>query len=141
LFEKRKIASVSSEKIEKLLSTLSTGSSNIEKIALPTFTGFQLEKISSILYCEADHNYTKVHLEGGENLLVSKPLNVIQELLPNEIFHRIHKSHLVNLNFIKLFSRTDGHHVILDNGIRLDVASRRKDDFIKVLTKRQTNEH
>lgn len=137
LFEKRKVTATSSENIQKLLSNLNAGNQILEKVALPTFTGFQMERIDSILYCAADHNYTQVYLSNGENLLVSKPLNVIQDMLPKEVFYRIHRSHLVNMNFIKEFSRTDGHHVVLDNGTRLDVASRRKDEFVKALTTRQ----
>lgn len=140
LFEKRKITTASKENIEKLLSNLDTQHQSLEKVALPTFTGFKLERINSIIYCESNHNYTNFYLNNGETLLVSKPLNVIQNMLPKQVFYRIHKSYLINMNFIKEFSRVDGYHVILDNDTRLDVANRRKEEFIKVLTNRQTIE-
>jgi two-component system LytT family response regulator len=57
-------------------------------------------------------------------------------MLPSNLFYRIHKSHLVNLDYIKSYSRAEGFHVVLENGTKLDVAYRRNDDFIKVLTKR-----
>ncbi len=136
LYEKRKMSGISAENVEKLISVINPVSTPVAKIALPTFQGFQFEKVNSILYCEADQNYTKVHTIDGGELLISKPLNAIESLLPETIFYRIHKSHLVNLNYIKSYSRTEGIHVVLEDGTKLDVATRRNDDFIKVLIHR-----
>lgn len=136
LFEKKHLAQITNDSVEKLLATLENVSVTNGKVALPTFTGFQLEKVSDIVYCEADQSYSWVYLLNGEKLLISKSLGALQELLPQSIFYRIHKSHLVNLNYIKSLSKAEGLHITLENGVRLVVASRRKDDFIKVLTQR-----
>jgi len=136
LLEKRQLPGVPVENIEKLISTISPDSPVVAKVALPTLHGFQFEKVNSITYCLADQNYTRVFTVDGGVLLISKPLNSIESLLPSNLFYRIHKSHLVNLNYIKSYSRTEGFHVILEDGTKLDVASRRNDDFIKALTHR-----
>jgi two-component system LytT family response regulator len=86
------------------------------------------------MYCEAEQNYTKVFTISGEPILVSKPISYIEEILPNDIFFRIHKSFLVNLNFIKSYDRSEGYQVVLDDGTTLDVATRRNQDFLKALT-------
>jgi two-component system LytT family response regulator len=137
LFEKRQYSGISKESIEKLMTTLNPVYSHNLKVALPTFNGFQLEKVDSIMYCEADQNYTKVFTVNGSELLISKPLNSIQNLLPDDLFYRIHKSHIVNLNYVKSYSRTEGFHIVLENGMVLSVATRRNEDFVKVLTQRQ----
>lgn len=136
LYEQRKSRGISSETLEKLLSTMNPIPDSKGKVALPTLTGYQLEKVNAILYCEADQNYTKIFTVRGEQLLVSKPISYIEELLPVDTFYRIHKSFLVNMNFIKSYSRTDGFHIILDDGTKLDVATRRNEDFLKALTHR-----
>jgi two-component system LytT family response regulator len=136
LYEKRQLKGVTIENIEKLINGLNPATSNIEKVALPTFNGFQLEKVNAIMYCEADQNYTKVYTIDGGKLLISKPLNVIEQLLPGDVFFRIHKSHLVNLNYIKTYNKTEGFHVVLEDGTKLDVATRRNEDFVKALTHR-----
>ncbi len=82
----------------------------------------------------ADKNYTEVYLANGGIIIVSKPLNVIEAMLPPKLFFRIHKSYLINISYVKAFSREEGFHVTLENGARLDIASRRKDEFIKALT-------
>lgn len=127
------------EKIDILLSNLNIGSHILSKIALPTLTGYQMEKINHILYCEADQNYTIVHLLSGKQIIVSKTLKNIQELLPEESFCRIHKSTLINLNYVNNYSRVDGHKVSMENGIILDVAGRRIEGFIKAITSIKSN--
>ncbi len=134
LYDKRQLSGIPVESIEKLISAMNPATSTVVKVVLPTFHGFQLEKVNSIIYCEADLNYTKVHTVNGGELLISKPLNAIESLLPANMFYRIHKSHLVNLNYIKSYSRAEGFHVILEDGTKLDVATRRNDDFIHALT-------
>jgi two-component system LytT family response regulator len=134
LFEKRKSKGISQEHIEKLLISLNPLPDSKGKVALPTFTGYQLENVNSIIYCEAEQNYTKIYLYRGEPILVSKPLSFLEEILPDDIFFRIHKSHLVNLNFIKSYSRAEGFQVVLNDGTTLDVATRRNHDFLKALT-------
>lgn len=132
-FEKNQLHKISSEKIDKLVNAFDPLSSNSKRIILPTFFGFQLVKIYTIVFCQADQNYTKVFLSDNTELLISKPLNYIEELLPSEYFFRIHKSFLVNLNYVKAYSRTDGSHIILENDKELPVATRRNEEFIMVL--------
>jgi hypothetical protein len=40
------------------------------------------------------------------------------------------------MNYIKSYSKIDGYKLTLENGVTLDVATRRNEDFIKALTKR-----
>ncbi|MBA4407801.1 MAG: DNA-binding response regulator [Odoribacter sp.] len=134
LFEKRQLSGISVENIEKLVNVLNPASSSLDKIAFPTINGFQLEKVNAILYCEADQNYTNVYTINGKVFLVSKPLAVIEKLLPGNIFFRIHRSHSVNLNYIKTYSKVNGFQVVLENRTKLNVSSSRKDDFIRMLT-------
>lgn len=134
LYEKKKIKGISQERIDMFLNSLNPLPDSKGKVALPTFTGYQLEKVNSIMFCEADQNYTKIFINRGEIILVSKPISFLEEILPKDTFFRIHKSHLVNLNYIKSYNRTDGFQVTLDNGTILDVATRRNQDFLKALT-------
>lgn len=140
-FEERKTLSSRNERIEVLLANLDLGVSIKSKVALPTLSGFHMEKINNIIYCEADNNYTKIHLVYGKYILVSKTLKYTEELLPENIFFRIHKTFLVNLNYVVEYIRNDSHKVILDDGTKLVVATRRVDDFAKALTSNSFNQN
>ena len=97
------------------------------RIALPNREGYEFIDISSIIYCQAEGAYTKIVLEGKKNLLVSRTIGDIEELLPVEIFQRIHHSTLTNISFISQFSRTDGGMVVLKNGEKLSVSKSKKE--------------
>jgi len=55
-----------------------------------------------IIYCEADGAYTRVYLDdnNSEYKLVTTHLKKIEEVLPKNLFFRIHDAHIVNCNFI-----------------------------------------
>ncbi len=53
-----------------------------------------------IIYCEADGAYTKIYLDDIDYKLVTTHLKKIEEVLPKNIFFRIHDAHIVNCNFI-----------------------------------------
>jgi len=123
-------------RVEALLSNITSGSDLFHKIALPTMEGYKMVKANDIIYCEADENYSKIHMNSGEVVFVPKTLKSVEDTLTQENFFRIHKSFIVNMNYIESYTRTEGYRVKLENGIELDVASRRNEEFLKAL-KRQ----
>lgn len=58
-------------------------------------------KISSIKCICADGDYTQVFTDDGRKQLVTKPLKEWEERLPENFFVRIHRSTIVNLEFIE----------------------------------------
>ena len=104
----------------------------LKKIALPTENGYEFLKINSIMYCEASSNYCRVICVDGKEILLAKTLKNVQLLLPPTLFQRIHKSYLVNLNFISRFNRTKSLEIELQNGKKLPVSFRQKDNFMRV---------
>ncbi len=95
------------------------------KITIPQQDGFEVLKISEILYCEADDNYTKIYLDKGQKL-VSKTLKYFEESLHIHGFARIHKSHLVNVSKIIRYRKGKGGSVVLCSGKELSVSSSKK---------------
>lgn len=124
------------ERINLLLNNMSMGCVVKEKIAFSSLTGYEMVNMKDIMYCEADQNYTVVHISSGTTLTVSKTLKYVEDMLPEDVFFRCHKKFLVNLNYIKKYSRVHGHKIMLENGDMLDVATRRTEDFIQIITKR-----
>ncbi len=122
--------------IETFLSNMNANSAEFNKIALPTMEGYELERVNNIVYCQAEENYTKIVTNRNEAILVAKTLKNIENLLPEKMFFRIHKSYLVNLNYIKSYSKVQGYKITLENGVKLDVATRRNDEFLRALTRK-----
>ena len=122
--------------IETFLANMNTNSAEFNKIALPTIEGYELERVNNIVYCQAEENYTKIVTNRDEIIMVAKTLKNIETLLPEKMFFRIHKSYLVNLNYIKSYSKVHGYKITLENGVKLDVATRRNDEFLRALTRK-----
>jgi two-component system LytT family response regulator len=97
-----------------------------QKIALPQREGYEFVDVSSILYCHAEGAYTKVFVTEKKIMLISRTLGDVEELLPPEMFQRIHHSILVNVTYISQFLRTDGGYVVLKNGEKLSVSKAKK---------------
>ena len=120
------------EQFDILLEKLGTKPVPLQKIALPTFEGFELVSIDTILHCEADSNYTHIVLRQGKKVLVSRTLKEIEELLEGHAFLRVHHSYLVNLNEIVRYVRGEGGYVVMSDNIAITVSRSRKDALLKV---------
>jgi two-component system LytT family response regulator len=60
-------------------------------------------------------------------------LKDFEELLPDSIFLRIHHSYIIKKNRISKYLKGEGGHVIMSNGPTLDVARRKKEEFMKAI--------
>src|SRR4030095_13752115 len=114
-----------------LLENLKKKESGLKKIAVPSADGFDFVLVDDIIRCEAQGAYTRIHVKNSKKILVSRPLKDYESILPEEIFFRIHNSHLVNLNYIKKYNRGRGGFIELDDGTIIEVATRRKDEFLQ----------
>jgi two-component system, LytTR family, response regulator len=101
-----------------------------DKIALPTLQGLQFVKLSQICYVESSGNYSNFFLADNSKIMVSRQLGEYEKLLPADNFVRIHDKHIINLTCIKEYIKGSGGEVILENGARLTVAARRKDELL-----------
>jgi two-component system, LytTR family, response regulator len=70
------------------------------KIRFNTSTGFILLHPDEILWCEADHNYTNIHVSIEKMVLVSVNLAVVEDKLPSTGFLRISRSILINEKYL-----------------------------------------
>ena len=114
--------------IENLLRNIKIPSAQ-QKIALPYRDGYEFVEVGHIIYCQAEGAYTKVFIDNRKYILVSKTLGDIEELLPADLFQRIHHSTVVNLGFITHFVRTDGGYVKLQTGEQFPVSKSKKDSL------------
>lgn len=103
------------------------------KLAILKGDEYSFVPFSQINYLEGDGNYTKIYTLDGGKFQTPKTLKTYEEILPKELFYRIHKSHLINLNCIKKYNRTDGNAVYMQNDICLNVSKRKADDFLRVI--------
>jgi two-component system LytT family response regulator len=106
-------------------------SKNVKKLSLPNGQGYTLVALENIIHIEADSNYSIFHLSDREQITVSKVLKEYEELLPEQQFVRIHKSSIVNLNYVIEYNSRNGLEVLLADGRKIAVSRRRSSDFLE----------
>lgn len=106
-----------------------------KRIVLHSADKLQLIAVSDIIRCEAERNYCLFFLSGGKKIMVSGPMKDFVDILTEQGFFRIHKSHLVNLTYIDTYIKADGGSVILTDGTQLPVAMRKKNQLIELFKK------
>ena len=103
----------------------------MQKLALPSADGLIFIHIDKIARCEASGAYTIIYTKTGDKITTSRNIKDYEDLLPDGIFYRVHNSHIVNLNCIKKYYRGRGGYIEMEDGTTIEVASRRKDGFLK----------
>ena len=121
------------EKIDILKKSLSDNRTQEDKIAISTSEGIEFIPIKNILHIESKSNYSKIYLPENKSITVTKILKDFEEMLLPYNFYRVHNSHLINLNYIKKYVRSEGGHVILQDGTAIDISRRKKEEFLKMI--------
>lgn len=102
-----------------------------KKIALPQLGGISFIEVDDMVSLQADSNYTIIHMNTMQKLVISKTLKDFEELLDETQFARIHKSYIVNLRYIKEYSTTDGGVVKMTDGNQWSISRRQLDIFLE----------
>jgi two-component system LytT family response regulator len=118
------------ERMQHLMSDLSE-KSEIRKLSLPNGQGYTMIDLNEIIHIEADSNYSVFHLNQREKITVSRVLKEYEEILPENQFVRIHKSSIINLNYLKEYNFKNGLEVLLKNGEKIAVSRRRSSIFVE----------
>jgi two-component system LytT family response regulator len=130
--EEKILASEGTVNIQNLLHNIKQPAEH-QKVAFPQRDGYEFIAADNILYCNAEGAYTTIHLTGNKKFLVSKTLGDIEEMLPADIFQRIHHSTIVNVQHITNLIRSDGGYVLLNNGEKLMISKAKKDMLLQRL--------
>ena len=110
--------SIENEITKKQLASIYEASKGIlyesKKMALNTARGTIIVKIKDIVSIIGDGNYSKIYLTNKEVLSASRTLLEFEKILSELPFERIHKSSIVNLNFIKTYNKNE-EYVLMEN--------------------------
>jgi two-component system, LytTR family, response regulator len=104
---------------------------NADKLIVPSTHGFEVLDIDKIIRLEADGCYTTLFLKDSKSKVISRTLKDFEETLADEIFFRVHKSHLINLKYIRDYSNFSGSFVTMTDGSRIEISRRKAPDFIQ----------
>jgi len=123
------IRAVYRESLNNLPERIHQEHTKIEKITVAEQFGFRMVKLSDIMYLQADSNYTILHLSGLNKIVATRTLCDFEKLLDPPGFFRIHKSTIINMNFLRAYSSYEGNFAELNDGTRLSISRRKLNEF------------
>lgn len=119
--------------VDNLIHNINDSKKEEQKIILSTSEGMHIIKVKNIIRCQADDYYTNFYLNDGRKIMLSKTLKENEELLAEYNFIRPHRSHLVNIAYIKKYVKSDGGYIVLADGTQIPVSRRKKDVMVEYL--------
>ncbi len=102
-------------------------------LLIPVKSGYHIVQCRSIMLLEAESNYCHIHLGDGTKYLVSRTLKNIAERLRSSTFVRVHKSFLVNINFITSIRTGKPTNIFLTNGLMVTVSRAQRGNLLHQL--------
>jgi len=92
----------------------------------------QIIKLDEIVQIQANDYCVDIHTSTGKKYVMRTSLKTLEKKLPAHFF-RIHRRHIVNLNFVHSFNSNGVSEVILKNQTKVQVAKSRVKDFNAIL--------
>ena len=86
---------------------------------------FQKIESENILYAESMQNYLKLHFK-DTTIVIHQTMSSLEEMLPQDLFFRIHRSFLINLSHIDRVSKNR----LFIHGKELPISSAKKEEFL-----------
>jgi two-component system LytT family response regulator len=122
------------ERLGILRNTLSKSNQTPQKISLHTLEKISVVDVDDIIRCESDSNNTLFYLNNGQKIFVTKTLKYFADMLKELGFIRTHQSHLVNLQYIKEFIKSEGGYIMLKNGSNIPVSMRKRAEVVETIS-------
>ena len=107
------------------------------KMSVSALDGVYFINIRDIVRFEAEDNYTHIYLNNGDRITASKTIKSYEDLLTPFNFYRVHKRHVINLNYMRKFVKGDGGYLIMDDDIKIEVSRRRRPAFMEQMRRLQ----
>ncbi|MBC8154704.1 MAG: LytTR family transcriptional regulator [Bacteroidetes bacterium] len=105
-------------------------SSCLQKLLIPFYDRKRTISVDEIVRLEGSGNYTNFFLKDGTKMLVSRTLKEYETLLDGQAFVRVHKSCIVNLEFVRKFYVKKEGELELADGQQVKISRRRAQMFM-----------
>ncbi|MFY0644212.1 MAG: response regulator transcription factor [Bacteroidia bacterium] len=113
----------------KLLKDYLAQKPEIDRILIPSDTNKHSLLFKDILYLRSNAGYTVFHCVNHKHVISSKSISYYEEILPEKLFFRTHKSFVVNYHHIAQLPSGRSGTIILNQDKSVELSVRRAPDF------------
>jgi two-component system, LytTR family, response regulator len=101
-------------------------------LKLPTDMGTRVIDIDTIVRIQSCSNYSKLFFNNGKTLVVAKILGWFDGQLPDSLFVRVHRSHLIGVRYVQEYDNRMTNRITLHDNTAINVSRRKKATVMKV---------
>jgi two-component system LytT family response regulator len=102
-----------------------------QQLILPTLEGFEVVRLENIVRLQGNGNFTNIYLKDKTKKMVCRFLKHFEEMLPFP-FVRVHKSHIINIQYVKSYHKNSGGYVVLEDGNEIEISPAYKTVFLNM---------
>lgn len=121
------------ERLSDLLNQVNKNTTYPDKLWIHSQKDIVPLNLDEVIRFEAQGKYTDIHCEKEKKITSSKNMGEYLELLNPDLFIKVHRSHIVNIDKVIKYSKTDGGWVTTADGIDLPVSKNGKERLLKML--------
>ncbi len=123
---------------KKQPNTQSDSKGEASKVMISHSKGFTIVDFDEIIMLEAASNYTDFYLTNNRKIIAARTLKDYENVLDKNIFFRVSRSAIVNLNHIKEYNSTM-EMLILSEKHQLHIARTKWSEFTEVIRNKTVN--
>lgn len=112
---------------------LSSAKDKSSYVTVPNIDKVNFIKNDSIIYCKSSGRYTEFYLNDDRRIVASKSLGEFEKLLNPNTFFRVHKSYIINLDYLMNINKKAGNYCELKNGLSIPISRRRIENLIQYI--------
>ncbi len=116
--------------LQLLFEKIQTERGKNKKLAVSTVEGVLLLPIADIIRLEALGSYCTIYLTQRKKIVASKSMSEFEPHLDKLDFIRVHKSHIININFVERYVRGEGGAVVMPDGTEVSVSRGMKTELL-----------
>ncbi len=131
-FERLKLTGVN-ERLADLLAQVKSEKSHSNRLWIHSTKDIIPISTAEIIRLEAQGKYTDIYCDTDKKITSSKNLGEYIDLLDSTQFVKVHRSHVVNIDKILKYSKTDGGWVVTTDGKELPVSRNGRERLLKKL--------
>ncbi len=126
VFERLKQKKPSGGNIRQLAEKARENTETLERIFVKTGTRIDVLPIAEIIRIEAQDDYVEF-ITASKKHLKKETMNFLETRLPENMFVRVHRSHIINVNYIQKIEKygKESHVIVLNDGSKVNVSKSR----------------
>jgi len=118
-----------------LIDNLKIANAQHRKVVIPLMDGFEVVRLQDVIYLIADDNFVHFKMINGRSIMVCRSLKFYEKQLSDAGFLRIHRSHMINLDYVKRYHKGKTGSVTMIDDKELDIAQSKKTTFLEFFKK------